>query len=82
MVESQSMEKSSRQLQWEISSMESLGKEDQEKVVVNDLSQMPDGEFKDHLKKYPELFEFSFKSEEPKNKIVHRSKIERRNLCP
>ena len=54
--------------------MESLGKEDQEKVVVNDLSQMPDGEFKDHLKKYPELFEFSFKSEEPKNKIVHRIK--------
>ena len=68
-----SSQKSSRQLAFEVSSVEALGQEE-EKVVVNDLESVPEGEFKEMLKRYPELLEFSFKTEEPKNNIVHRIK--------
>ena len=41
-------------------------------VLVNDIKKMPEGDYKELVKKFPQLLELSFKTEEPKNKIVHR----------
>ena len=41
-------------------------------VVINDLEAMPESEFKELLKKFPDLLKLDFKTEDPKNGIIHR----------
>ena len=52
--------------------MEAL--EDELDTVINDLESMPEGEFKELLKKYPDLLKLNFSTENPKNGIIHRIK--------
>ena len=49
--------------------MQSLTKEE---VGGQSLSQIPQGPYRDLLAKYPKLLEQNFKSEDPKNGIIHR----------
>ena len=58
-----------RDLLFQISSMQSLTEEE---VGSQSLSQIPQGPYRDLLAKYPKLLEQNFKSEDPKNGIIHR----------
>ena len=69
---SQESEKSSHQLAFEVASVEAL--EEKDTKINNDINQIPEGEYKELLKKFPGLLEMDFKTEDPKNKIIHRIK--------
>ena len=66
--------KSPEQLAFELASLESLDDVINHAVLVNDIDKVPEGPYKELIKKFPELLELSFKTEDPKNKIVHRIK--------
>ena len=55
---------------FELASMEALEKEAEE--IINNIEAMPEGEFKELIKKYPAVLEMDFKTEDPKNGIIHR----------
>ena len=40
--------------------------------VINDLESMPESEFKALLRRFPDLLKLNFKTEDPKNGIIHR----------
>ena len=54
---------------FEIASMQTLT---EEAVGDQNLSQIPPGPYRDLLARYPKLLEQNFKSEDPKNGIIHR----------
>ena len=41
-------------------------------TVINDLETMPESEFKDLIKKYPDILKLNFDTEDPKNGIIHK----------
>ena len=71
--------KSSHQLAFEVASIEALDKEDIK--INNNLDQMPEGDYKNLLRKYPGLLELDFKTEMPKNKIIHRIRTGEADPC-
>ena len=62
--------KSSREIEFEVSAMEALTKETES--IIDDLESMPESDFKNLIKKYPELLKLQFDQEEPKNGVLHR----------
>ena len=50
--------------------MEALEKQAEE--IINNLEEMPEGDFKELIKKYPDVLTMDFKTEDPKNGIIHR----------
>ena len=70
-VKVESSEKSPQTILFETASMEALAEET--KVVIDSLEKMPESEFKELIKRYPEILKLSFDkdSEEPVNGILH-----------
>ena len=50
--------------------MEAL--EEELDFVINDIETMPESEYKELIKKYPDLLKLNFSTETPKNGIIHR----------
>ena len=62
--------KGSHSLVFDVASVEAL--EEELDVVINNLETMPESEYKELVKKYPDLLELNFSTETPKNGIIHR----------
>ena len=62
----------SHQLAAEIAAVEALAAEEDSYVVVNDLDKLPENDYKELLKKFPDLLKMSFTGEEPKHGVIHR----------
>ena len=71
-AEQRPVPQSSHQYAFEVASMMSLGPENEEKVCVNDINKMPDGVYKDLLKKFPGILKLSFDLEKSKSGVIHR----------
>ena len=71
-INSSSEAKPSHQYAAQVAAVEALGVEDDNYVVVNDLEKLPDGPYKELLRKYPDLLKMSFEGEDPKHGVIHR----------
>ena len=77
------------QTRYELACMQALA-EDKEEKIDNDLSQLPDSEYKSLLSQFPELLKLHFEEEYTKNGVQHRiltgdakpTKAKRRNMLP
>ena len=70
-VQEEKSVKSVEQSLFELAAVEALG--DQEDIeIYNDIEKLPEGPYKELLKRFPELLQFTFKDEEPKHGIIHR----------
>ena len=76
-----SSSRSAQQTLFEVASMEALDAASEEAVVENDIEKVPDGPYKELIKKFPDLIKLSFSSEEPKNGVIHRIDVGDNKPC-
>ena len=63
---------SPEQHSFETFAMQQLAAEKHEDISENDIEKVPEGPFKELLKKYPDVLKLSFKAEHSKNGVLHR----------